>query len=286
VHGCDVVFFCKRPGEVVARITELVELENNHKTDTKKLKYIDLSADFRLKDASLYTKWYGFEHSSQDLLKDAVYGLPELNADKIKKTYLIGNPGCYPTATILSLLPLISNNLLAGEPVFTDAYSGVSGAGRQPNDRNMAYNVEENILTYKAGTHQHVPEIEEVLNSVSQKQKIKMMFIPHVVPFKHGIMATSAVKIVKPLTSKQVLDLYKQFYTGKPFIRVLPENEYPEIRNVVNTNFCDIGIKTFDNYVITMSVLDNVVKGASGQAIQNLNLMFGYSETEGLLTLL
>jgi len=278
-NTCDVIFFCKQPGESIDRITELVKNKNN-----KKLKFIDLSADYRMKDVALYPKWYGFEHKNPELLKDAVYGLPELYADKIKSAYLIANPGCYATAVILSLAPLLKSKTGDNNSIICDAFSGVSGAGRNPNERNMAYNVEGNILPYKIGNHQHTPEIEQELNNAGNTTGTKVLLIPHVVQFKYGIFATSMVKLAKKTGIDEIYGIYEKFYSGKKFVRILKENDYPEIRNVEGTNFCDISIKLFNEYAVVMSAIDNVVKGASGQAIQNMNLMFGLPETEGLLT--
>lgn len=276
-----LVFLTKQHGEF---LSQTVSLFNEAQKVNKKFKIIDLSADFRLKNPKDYVKWYKFEHPGEDLLKESVYGLPELYREKIKKATLIANPGCYPTTTILGVAPFLYHRKIDPTCVIIDAYSGISGAGMRPNERNMAITTMENILPYKIGNHQHTPEIEQELSSVG-KTSVTITFVPHVAPFRFGMLANIYLKPFEPLTSEKGITLLKEFYCDKPFVRVLDPGEYPEIRNVVGTNWCEIGY-IYDprtNIGIVLSVIDNAVKGASGQAIQNMNIMYGWEERTGLL---
>lgn len=281
IEQCDLVFLSKNHGEALEEYTaKLMELA---KTKKKNLKFIDLSGDFRLKNPNLYDEWYSFHHQKPELLKDAVYGLPELNADKIKNAILVANPGCYATGAILGLAPLTSY-FSDSNGIIINAYSGVSGAGKTQNGRNFFMDVENNIMAYKIFTHPHIPEIEQEIGILSNKS-IQITFVPHIVSFRYGIFATIYLKLNKKLSWKDTHTLYSQFYVNKPFIRVLnKEGDSPEILNVEGTNFCDIGIKVDDrtNTYIIMVAIDNIIKGAAGQAIQNMNIMFGFNETEGL----
>jgi len=284
INKCNVVFLHK-PHKVSADLTaELIQLAIK-KGKENEVKFIDLSADFRLKDPTLYKKWYDFEHKNPQLLEQAVYGLTELNREKIKNATLVANPGCYPTASILALAPLLKAGLIdSGEGVIIDAHSGVSGAGKTPNSKNMAYDVEQNIRPYKIGReHQHIPEMEQELSNILGKP-LEVTFSPHVAPMKYGILTSHYVTLTKPLGWGYVNSIYDEMYKNESFIRVWPKNEYPEVRNVEGTNFCDIGIRVDMNSkrCIIISAIDNVIKGASGQAIQNMNVMFGYDEAEGL----
>ncbi len=282
INKCNVVFLHK-PHKVSADLTaELIELALQK---GKEVKFIDLSADFRLKDPSLYKKWYDFEHNNPQLLEKAVYGLTEMNREKIKNAILVANPGCYPTASILALAPLLKADLIeSAEGVIIDAHSGVSGAGKTPNAKNMAYDVEQNIRPYKIGReHQHIPEMEQELSNILGKP-IEVTFSPHVAPLKYGILTSHYVTLKKPYGWGYINTIYDKMYKDEPFIRVWPKNEYPEVRNVEGTNFCDIGIHVDMNSkrCIIISAIDNVIKGASGQAIQNMNVMCGFDEVEGL----
>lgn len=281
VEKCDCVFLCKGHGEFVkntAKIIRLAELIH------KKIKIIDLSADFRLKNPSDYEKWYKYKHPAKNLLKSAVYGLPEIYYEEIRKSNLIANPGCYPTAIILAVFPLFKNNLVSDNKLLTTAYSGVSGAGTKPNERNTAIHVLENIMPYKVCKHQHTSEIEQELSKTTNKD-ILVTFVPNIVPFKNGILATSFINLNKKIKLESIYKIYKEFYENRKFIRVYNEEEYPEIKNVVHTNFCDIGFVLNEkaNTLVVISSIDNLVKGASGQAIQNMNIMFDFDETEGLI---
>lgn len=276
----DVVFLAKQHGEFVSHTISLL---NQAKKKNRDFKIIDLSADFRLKNPKDYERWYNFKHPDEALLKKSVYGLPELYRKKIKQAALIANPGCYPTTVILGLAPFLAHHLVDPKSIIVDAYSGISGAGMKPSQRNMAITTMENILPYKIGSHQHTPEMEQEL-SAAGKTPVTITFVPHVVPFRFGMLSNIYCKPVKALNTEKGVALLKKFYGDEPFVRVLDPGEYPEIRNVVGTNWCELGY-TYDprtNTGVVLSVIDNAVKGASGQAIQNMNIMFGWDETTGL----
>ncbi len=246
-------------------------------------KVIDLSADYRLKNAKDYPKWYEHEHSDPQNLKEAVYGLPELYREDIKKAKLIANPGCYPTAAILALAPLMATHSEDCESIIIDAKSGVSGAGKKVLANFMFTEVNGNFKAYKVLQHQHTPEIDQVLSRISSKN-VSVAFVPHLLPINHGILETIYVRLKKKLSSTDAEKLYKKFYKTEPFVRVLKAGTQPEVKNVAGTNFCDIGFETNDpgNLLVITSVIDNLVKGAAGQAVQNFNLMCGFKEDEGL----
>ena len=276
----DVVFLAKQHGEFLERTLTLFQ---QAKKKNKNFKIIDLSADFRLKNSRDYEQWYNFKHPGEALLKESVYGLPELYRKNIKKASLIANPGCYPTTVILGVAPFLFHRKVDPSGIIVDAYSGTSGAGVRPNERNMAITTMENILPYKIGNHQHTPEMEQELSAVG-KSPVTITFVPHVVPFRFGMLANIYLKPVKPLPAEKGVALLKEFYRNEPFVRVLDPGEYPEIRNVVGTNWCELGY-AYDprtNTSIVLSALDNAVKGASGQAIQNMNILYGWEETTGL----
>ena len=275
----DLVFSCKRPTDTFAIIDDVI---------TKGKKLIDLSADYRLKDPAEFKAWYGKEHTHTNLLKTAVYGLPELHRGAISKAVILANPGCYTTAAILACAPVLKADYAKGvTDVIIDAVSGVSGAGRTAKEENMFINVDGNIRTYRVGTHQHTPEIEQELSAATGRG-IKILFVPHVGPFYAGILANCYIRLAdgEPLpTQNDVLKTLVDFYAGEPFVRVMPPGTYPSILNVVNTNYCDIGcaIDTRTRTIVLFSAIDNLVKGAAGQAVENMNLMFGIGETTGLL---
>jgi len=240
------------------------------------VKVIDLSADFRFKDASVFKEWYKADHSSKNLLSKAVYGLPEI--EKISGAKLVANPGCYATASILGLYPLVKEELIELDSIVVDAKSGVSGAGKALADDTHFPNCNEGVSAYKVAAHRHTPEIEQELG-----EGIKITFTPHLVPMTRGIFSTIYAKAKKAIDEGKLTKIYKDIYKGKPFIRVL-ERKLPSTKYVCGTNYCDIAVK-YDkrtNKVIVLSAIDNLVKGASGQAVQNMNLMFGLPETSGL----
>ena len=246
---------------------------------------IDLSADFRLRSAEAYEKWYGVEHTQADLLDQAVYGLPELHRDEIEGARLIANPGCYPTAAILALYPLVHSALLE-PPVFVDAKSGVSGAGRKPSLKTHFVEVNENFSAYSVGyRHRHVAEMEQELGLSGPEE---ILFIPHLLPVSRGILETMVVRVRKRYSASQLRELYLRCYDEAPFVWVLPEGETASLAHVVGTNLCAIGITPVseenagvDEFIVTVAI-DNLLKGASGQAVQNMNIALGLPEGAGL----
>lgn len=250
-------------------------------------KVIDLSADFRLKDADTYEKWYKVKHTGKDFIKDAVYGLTELNYDNIKSASLIANPGCYPTTILLALAPAVKNDLVKPEDIIIDSKSGVSGSGR----KNVIKYYETEHPTLRAyniaGKHRHIPEIEQEISGMFGK-KVTVTFTPQIIPLERGMLSVVYLKLKKRITASDAVNFYKDFYKGKKFVRILDEGFLPSIKNVANTNFCEIGIDvdTRTDKLIIVSAIDNLVKGASGQAVQNMNVMFGLDETEGLKEIL
>lgn len=273
---CDVVFVTKPHGYLHKYVQTLLD---------KGVKIIDLGADFRLKDPNLYKEWYGFEHKNKEFLKKAVYGLCEINKEAIASAQLLANPGCYATSILLGLVPaLVHLKSMDTNTIVINAISGISGAGKSLKEGSMFINVDENIRLYKIGTHQHTAEIEQEAFRISGK-KIKILFAPQIGPYKNGILSNIFFSINDDtLTAEDVYQIYKDFYKDKPFVRVYPVGSIPEVQTIRDTNFCDIGI-TVDartkKCVIT-SVIDNIVKGASGEAIQNMNIIFGIDETKGL----
>ncbi len=248
-----------------------------------KMKIIDLSADFRLKDPEDYEKYYSFTHSNLGLLKAAVYGLCELYEREIKEASLLANPGCYTTCAILSLYPLLKEGLIELNSIIIDAKSGVSGAGRGAKVENLFCEVNENLKAYALCTHRHTPEIEEQL-SLAAKEKIILQFTPHLVPMQRGILSTSYARLKVKLSEAELRKIYEKYYANKPFIRLLRPGVLPQTRWVRNTNFMDLNFSIDERtgLVIVVGALDNLIKGAAGQAIQNMNLMFGFKQDEGL----
>lgn len=253
----------------------------------EKCAVIDLGADFRLKNAEAYDEWYEFKHPKPELLSQSSYGLPELNRAAIKDSKLVANPGCYATCSILSLAPLLSAGLIDETTLIVDAKSGVTGAGRSLS-LGVHYNeCNESIKAYKLASHRHTPEIEQALNIFS-KSSLAISFTPHLVPMNRGILCTSYASLYKKTELKDLYNLYMEFYKDEPFIRIfhpeLGEYRYPETRWVKGSNFCDIGLSVDQrtNRVIVVGALDNLIKGAAGQAIQNMNILFGLEETSGL----
>jgi N-acetyl-gamma-glutamyl-phosphate reductase len=246
-------------------------------------KVVDLSADYRLSNPAVYATWYEHAHQYPELLQEAVYGLPELHREEIKKGSLIANPGCYPTSAILGIAPLIQNGRVDLESIIIDSKSGVSGGGRNPSLAHHYPEVNEGFMAYKVGTHRHTPEIEQELSTLAGKQ-ITLSFTPHLAPMNRGILTTIYAKMLSPSDTAQLYELYQEYYKDAPFVRMLPAGQFPNVRNVRGSNFCDIGV-TADQRTgraVVVTAIDNLVKGASGQAIQNMNLMMGFDEAEGL----
>ena len=243
-------------------------------------KVIDLSADYRL-DADIYEKWYGKKQADKANLKTAVYGLPELYRKDIKKAELIANPGCYPTSVILALAPLVKEKIVEFKGIIADSKSGITGAGRKASIDLLFGEAADNFKAYKVGTHQHTPEMVQELEKLCG-ENIELLFVPHVIPIKRGILSTVYLKKKKDISQKELDSLYTNFYKNEPFVR-FSSNVLPELKNVIGTNFCDIGVKLTGDRIVVVSAIDNLTKGAAGQAVQNMNMMCGFSEEEGLI---
>ncbi len=260
----------------------------------KQLKIIDISADFRLRDPISYLDWYQTEHNeeSKKLLKHSIYGLPELYKKEIKNASLVANPGCYPTSAILGIAPLLDNHLVIPEGIIVDAKSGTSGAGRKLSLGLHFAECNETFKAYKCINHSHIPEIEQELSFLyfgkkgqNKESAIKISFTPHLLPINRGILSTCYLDLKKDYNIEQILTAYKEFYQDAPFVRVFNPPQLPEIRFVTKTNYCDIGfaIDKRMGKIKVISVLDNLTKGASGQAVQNMNIMVDFPETSGLI---
>jgi N-acetyl-gamma-glutamyl-phosphate reductase len=247
------------------------------------IKVVDLSADYRLADAALYEKWYEHRHQYPDLLKSAVYGLPELHRERIRKSSLVANPGCYPTSAILGLAPVISRKMLDLETLVIDSKSGVSGAGRSPGLAFHFPEANEGFMAYKVGSHRHTPEIEQELSLIAGTQ-VTLSFTPHLVPMNRGILTTIYGRLTGSVDTDSLHAVFAAFYRKEPFIRVLPVGQFPNVRNVRGSNFCDIGVHADGRTgrAVIVTAIDNLVKGASGQAVQNMNIMMGFEENAGL----
>jgi N-acetyl-gamma-glutamyl-phosphate reductase len=246
-------------------------------------KVVDLSADYRLADVALYEQWYEQCHQYPELLKRAVYGLPELHRTKIKQAPLVANPGCYPTGAILGVAPLLRAGIIDRDGIVIDSKSGVSGAGRSPSLAHHYPEVNEGLMAYKIGSHRHTPEIEQEF-SLLAGSGIVVSFTPHLIPMNRGILTTMYARFARETNTAQLHALYKEFYKQEPFVRMLPVGIFPNVRNVRASNFCDIGVYADPRTgrAVVVTAIDNLVKGASGQAVQNMNLMMGYDEGEGL----
>jgi len=243
---------------------------------------IDLSADYRLKDSAVFEKHYKAKHQDKAGLKHSVYGLPELYRAKIKNAQIVANPGCYPTAAILALAPLVALGLSDNTSIIIDAKSGVSGAGKKIDKDYLFSEIQGDFRAYKVNSHQHAPEMNQVLSNLAGK-KLKVTFVPYLLPIDRGILSTVYIKKSPSAKGKDILALFKKFYKGEPFIRIKNEGDFPRIKDVAGTNFCDIGVKDGGDLIIVISAIDNLLKGASSQAVQNMNIMYGLAEKLGLL---
>ena len=270
----DVIFTATPQGLCASLVNEEI---------LSKTKIIDLSADFRLKDVNVYEEWYKIEHKAPQYIDEAVYGLCEINRDLVKSARIVANPGCYTTCSILTAYPLAKEGLIDMSTLIIDAKSGTSGAGRGAKLPNLYCEVNENIKAYGVATHRHTPEIEEQLGYASG-EKVVLNFTPHLVPMNRGILATEYATLKKKVTYEEVKAVYDQYYAKEKFVRVLDRDVCPETKWVEGSNYVDIGFKIDPrtNRIIMMGAIDNLVKGAAGQAVQNMNLMFGLTETEGL----
>lgn len=247
------------------------------------LKVIDLSGDFRFKSGTVYEEWYKLAPAEDRYLQQAVFGLAEINADLVKGASFISNPGCYPTATLLGLIPALQEGIIEHDSIIIDAKSGVSGAGRKLGLPYHYAEMNENFLAYKINKHQHIPEIEQVLSDIAGEEVVTT-FTTHLVPMTRGIMCTMYAKLNGEYTEEDLIQLYRSYYDGRPFVRIRNQGKWPATKEVWGSNYCDIGfaIDARTGRLTIISVIDNVVKGAAGQAIQNLNLMMGWDETVGL----
>ena len=275
----DVIFTATPQGFLASVLTEKI---------LSKVKIGDLSADFRIKDVNIYEQWYGIEHKSPQFISEAVYGLCEVNRDKVKGARLIANPGCYTTCSILTAYPLVKEGLIDTDTLIVDAKSGTSGAGRGAKVANLFCEVNENMKAYGVASHRHTPEIEEQLGYAAEKE-VMINFTPHLVPMNRGILATEYAVLKKKAdgslpTYEEIKAVYDKYYANEKFVRVLDKDVLPETKWVEGSNYVDINFKidTRTGRIIMMGVLDNLVKGAAGQAVQNMNLLFGFPESEGL----
>ena len=270
----DVIFTATPQGLCASLVNEDI---------LNKVKIVDLSADFRIKDVATYEKWYGIEHKSPEFIGEAVYGLCEINREDIKNARLIANPGCYPTCSTLSIYPLAKEGLIDMNTVIIDAKSGTSGAGRGAKVDNLYCEVNENIKAYGVANHRHTPEIEEQL-SYASGEEVFLNFTPHLVPMNRGILITAYATLKKDVTYEEVKVVYDKYYANEKFVRVLEKDVCPQTKWVEGSNYVDVNFKIDPRTkrIIMMGAMDNLVKGAAGQAVQNMNLMFGLKESEGL----
>jgi len=266
----DFVFSCLPHGASAATIRDLLE---------RGLRVIDFSADYRLNDAEIYRQWYDVEHPDADRMAGTPYGLPELFGEQIPQAPLVANPGCYPTTAILALAPLLAARLIEPGGIIVDAKSGVSGAGRTPKLTTHFPECNESVSAYNVGRHRHTPEIEQVLSAAGGAE-VKVVFTPHLIPMDRGILATCYARPTGEVTEEQLLDALRAAYADSHFVRVV--DHLPATKDTVDTNYCDITARVVGDTVLTISCLDNLIKGASGAAVQNFNLMTGYDETMGL----
>ena len=270
----DVIFTATPQGLCASLVNEEI---------LSKTKIIDLSADFRLKDVKVYEEWYKIQHKAPQFIEEAVYGLCQINREDVRKARLVANPGCYTTCSILTAYPLAKEGLIDMSTLIIDAKSGTSGAGRGAKLPNLFCEVNENIKAYGVATHRHTPEIEEQLGYAAG-EKVVLNFTPHLVPMNRGILATEYAKLTKDVSWEDVKAVYDKYYASEKFVRVLDQDVCPETKWVEGSNYVDIGFKIDPrtNRIIMMGAIDNLVKGAAGQAVQNMNLMFGLEESEGL----
>jgi N-acetyl-gamma-glutamyl-phosphate reductase len=268
----ECVFSCLPHGVTASLVPHLLA--------TGRCRVIDLSADYRLRSADVYQQWYGEKHADPERLVTAVYGLPELFRKQIAPAQLIANPGCYPTSAILPLAALLKQRLIEPDDIIIDSKSGVSGAGRTPKLTTLFPECNESVSAYNVGRHRHTPEIEQILTTAGGED-VQLIFTPHLIPMDRGILTTTYSRPRGKLTEEQVLDALRGFYAEEPFVRVV--DHLPGTKDSAGTNFCDITVRLVRGRIITISCLDNLIKGASGAAVQNFNLMFGFKETTSLL---
>lgn len=274
----------------IAEKTDFIFTAVPHKTamETVPLFYeagkrvVDLSADFRFQDPAIYEAYYQ-KHTCPHLLREAVFGLPELHRQGIRTAKIVGNPGCYPTGALIGLIPLIKKEVISAEGIVVDSKSGTSGAGRDVVLESLFCEVNEGVKAYKIFQHRHLPEIEGELSRLAGR-KIKVTFVPHLIPMDRGILSTLYVTLSQRMTTDEALELYHEFYRNEPFVRICPKGKVPSTKDVRGSNYCDLGlsVKEEDGRMVVVTAIDNLVKGASGQAVQNMNIMLGFPETMGL----
>jgi len=276
--NCDLVFFATPNATAMLQAQALLDAG---------IKVIDLAADFRIKDVELWQKWYGATHACPDLLPQAVYGLPEINREAIRSASLVANPGCYPTSVILGLLPLLKNGLIEPSSIIADCKSGASGAGRNANVATLFSEVTESVKAYGTSGHRHLPEIRQILQNVNADANL--VFSPHLMPMIRGIHSTIYADAIGSAgdCANKAQQIFEDAYKDEPFVDVMPAGSYPETRSVKGSNMCRIALHYLEesNKYVILSVIDNLVKGAAGQAVQNMNLMFGLREDSGLQSL-
>jgi len=268
----DVVFICLPNGLAMDMAPDLL---------ARGVRVIDLGADYRLKEPADYQQWYDKAHADLTNLKHAVYGLPEFYRDKIRSATLVANPGCYPTSAALGIVPFVKAGLIDPHDVIVDSASGISGAGRAPKQEHHFPERHETFEAYKVGEHRHLVEIERTLDPYIRGQKASVIFTPHLVPMERGILSTIYLKPIKPLSIEHVMQVLVEAYEKEPFVRL--RKQLPRTADVIRSNFCDISARVVKSRIVVLSAIDNMVKGASGQAIQNMNIMFGLDETAGLV---
>lgn len=273
-HGCDVLFLALPHTTSMQHVPELLQ---------SSCKIVDLSADYRLHEAKVYDEWYKTPHLNPELLSRAVYGLPELYREKIKQAQLVANPGCYPTSAVLALAPLMKESWVDAQSIIIDSKSGVSGAGRKLSQTTQFCEANESVTAYGLGEHRHTPEIEQELNKLSESN-LTVSFSPHLMPMTRGMLTTAYVNLKRTVTRDELHDHFAKFYKNEWFVRVVEAGQYANTAYVVGSNFCDIGVQvdTRNQRAIVTSAIDNLMKGASSQATQNMNLMLGIDETTGL----
>ncbi len=274
-NDCDVVFSATPNGIAMTHARQL---------HTQGIRLIDMAADFRIRDLAVWEQWYGMQHACPELVDEAVYGLPELNREAIKSATIVANPGCYPTATTLGFLPLLEAGLVDTDNLIADAKSGVTGAGRGATVANLYSEVSDSFKAYAAAGHRHHPEISQILAALTDVAP-KLTFVPHLVPMLRGIHATLYCDLLdQAAASGEVQQLFEQRYKGEPFVDVMPAGSHPDTRSVKSSNVCRIAVHRAagSGKLVVLSVIDNLTKGAAGQAVQNMNIMFGMVETIGL----
>jgi N-acetyl-gamma-glutamyl-phosphate reductase len=272
ISGADLLFVALPSGQAIEYVKSAYE---------NGVKVIDLGGDFRLTDITDYKTYYKHDHTAPDLVNSSVYGLSEWNKEKIAGADIIANPGCYPTSVLLPLIPLLKENVLNDNFISIISYSGTSGAGKSLSENMIFSEVNESVRAYKVGNHQHIPEIKRYLKMLSGAEPV-FSFVPHLLPITRGIYTTIQAQVTKNVDEKLCMEIFNKYYSDSPFIRIVHPH-IPEIKNITYTNFCDIGFSINNDIITLISTIDNLIKGAAGQAVQNMNIMFGLDQQEGLL---